>query len=232
LSINLFDDYTLFVDSSEMDEYREAYPDAKIVEHAGPKGLTPKRNTILKYGRDNGYDAIFQVDDDFKRFCHFSGNKLVEVLDKGDIYNVIERLTAMAIDANIPLYTFSQFCDIRKYQGQRNHPFGLCVTLKIGCWGVLLNNNLNFDERFIVKADIDFGLQVLLEYRKILIENRYAFDCKAVMGNRGGVASYRNKTLEKDTIDLLYKKWGEDIFSRTSSKRVQDYTVNVRSPFK
>lgn len=229
-SLNLFDEPILFVDTSEMKEYEKTYPEVKIVEHKGDKGLTPKLNTILDYARKNKYDAVWKCDDDFLGMAYFAEGYTNRTSDKVHIKEVIENICRMAQDAGTPLFMSGQVADIRKYPKQS--PFNMFATLKLGAYGLLLDNDLRFDERFILKQDIDMCMQVILNYRFVFIDERYSFYCKPTMGNKGGCASYRTREREKEVMNLLKKKWGVEAFTNTVSKRVSVYTLNIANPFK
>ena len=97
---------------------------------------------------------------------------------------------------------------------------------------MLLDNDLHFDERFVMKQDIDMCLQVLMKYRKVFMERRYSFVCRPAMSTVGGVGSYRNQDLENKMINLLRAKWGGQMFGKTASKRVNIYTLNIQNPFR
>lgn len=202
----------------------------KIVEYQGSQGLTPKLNFILDYARKNKYDAVWKIDDDFEAMAFFADGYTQRIKDKQKIYQVIERMTVMARDAGTPLFSVLGIPDIRRYR--RNDPFSLFATLKIGCYGLLLDNNLRFDERFVMKQDIDMCMQVLMTYRYVFIENRYSFYCKPTMNNKGGVASYRTREREEKMMELLKSKWGLDAFANGKSKRASIYTLNIANPFK
>jgi hypothetical protein len=230
-TLDLFDEPVLFVDSFEMDAYRKAHPNATIVEYVGNPGLTPKLNFILKYARENKYDAIIKVDDDFREMAYYGDG--IATTYRGEsrerIYQVCERLVVMAKDANIPLFSFLQIGDVRKFNP--NSPFSLFATLKLGIYGMLVDNDLWFDERFKLKQDIDMCLQVLMKYRKVLIENRYSFHCKPTMGNPGGCSDYRNRPTEDKIMELLRSKWGSKSFNDNDNGRVGIYTLNIKNPF-
>lgn len=224
------EDVFMFVDTQELDLYRKEHPEAKIVEYKGDKGLTPKLNAILDYARANKYDAIFKVDDDFEEMAYFAEGFTQRISDKGRIYQVIERMAVMARDAGSPLFVTLGIPDIRKYK--RSEPFSLFGTLKIGAYGLLIDNDLRFDERFLMKQDIDMCLQVLLHYRFYITENRYSFYYRPTMGNKGGVASYRTREKEIKMMEMLRKKWGQMAFTNATSDRVSIYTLNIQNPFK
>lgn len=231
-TLALFDpeDAHLFVDTGELDLYRKEHPNAKIVEYKGDKGLTPKLNAILDYARKNGYDAIWKIDDDFEGMAYFADGYTQRILEPARIYQVIERMAVMAKDSGSPLFVTLGIPDIRKYK--RSEPFSLFSTLKIGAYGLLVDNDLRFDERMVMKQDIDMCLQVLLNHRFFIQENRYSFYYRPTMNNKGGVASYRTRDKEMKMMELLRKKWGDTAFNNPNSERVSIYTLNVANPFK
>lgn len=185
-TLALFDpqDAVLFVDTQELDLYKKEHPQAKIEEYRGDKGLTPKLNAILDYAKKEKYDAVFKIDDDFEGMAYFADGFTQRLVEPERIYQVIERLAVMAKDAQTPLFVTLGVPDIRKYK--RSEPFSLFSTLKIGAYGLLLDNDLRFDERMVMKQDIDMCLQVLLHYRFFVQENRYSFYYRPTMNNRGG----------------------------------------------
>jgi hypothetical protein len=231
-SLALFDpeDAHLFVDTQELDLYRKEHPTAKIVEYNGTAGLTPKLNAILDYARKNKYDAVFKMDDDFEGMAYFADGYTQRLVDPARIYQVIERMAVMARDARTPLFVTLGVPDIRKYK--RSDPFSLFATLKIGAYGLLLDNDLRFDERMLMKQDIDMCLQVLLNHRFFIQDNRYSFYYRPTMGNKGGVASYRTREKEEQMMAILRKKWGEQMFGAGTSDRASIYTLNIANPFK
>lgn len=228
-TLELFDDPVLFVDSFEVAEYKKHYRKTKIIKFDG-KGLVPKRNFILEYARKNKYDCVVQLDDDFTSMCYFAETRIKRMKKPGEIYQVIERMAVNARDAGTPMFSVADIPDPRKYS--RNKPFTLFKTQKIGMYGLFLDNDLRYDERFILQEDVDLCLQVLLKYRYVWTDARYSFYGKPVMGNKGGCVSFRNQTTELKMHELLKKKWGYDRFTKTNSKRVQSYTMNIVNPFK
>lgn len=231
-TLALFDpkDAFMFVDTQELDLYRKEHPTAQIVEYKGKAGLTPKLNAILDYARKNKYDAVFKIDDDFEGMAYFADGYTQRIVEPDRIYQVIERMAVMAKDARTPLFVTLGIPDIRKYK--RSEPFSLFSTLKIGAYGLLLDNDLRFDERMLMKQDIDMCLQVLLNYRFFIQENRYSFYYRPTMGNKGGVASYRTRDKEEQMMNILKNKWGEKMFRVGKSDRTSIYTLNIANPFK
>lgn len=228
----MFDDYRIFVPPDQADDYRAHHPKKFVVEYPLPEGNIPrKKNWMMKWARENKYEVIFFLDDDYKSMnCNGSGDS-VKIIDKDHIIQVIESHAILARDANAPLFTFHNITDIRRYK--KNKPFTLFTTFKRGNYGIWLDSTLKFDDRFQLNEDVDLGLQALLSYRKILSDYRYSFAMKNVMGAKGGLSNFRNGEREKQFLELLRSKWGKHIAEkgRSWAERLSNYTVSTENPF-
>lgn len=233
-TLSIFPDGHLIVHSSQIDDYKQFYPQANIIEYTKPEGNIPrKKNFVLDKAKEMGYDAVFFIDDDYDMLYFNGSGKTKKITDPAHIYQVIESHAVLARDLNAPLFTFHNIPDIRRYA--KNKPFTFFTTFKRGNFGVLVDSKLRFDERFVLNEDVDIGLQALLHYRKILSDDRYAFKLKKVMGSAGGLANFRNGEREREYLELLKQKWGYDRFKdngRVWAKRLSNYSVSVVNPFK
>lgn len=228
-SLKLFPYGVLFVSESEESKYREHYPDAEIVTHPDTiKGLTPKLNFILRYAIDKGYDGVVKVDDDFKQGVCLTPFR--SVIDNDEIYQVLESLMVMCHDSGTNLFTFNQTADIRRYE--QHYPIKLFSSVRIGIYGVLLKDREPqwFDERFILKQDMDYAFQTVYKYRHMLVDYRYSFVYEKTFENVGGCSTYRNTKTEESSIDNLRRKWGSKYFKGSGRKRLSDLTVSVMNP--
>lgn len=229
-SLKLFPNATLFCNYGELADYKKEYPKAKIVE-CPPEiiGLTKKLNFIIEYCEKKKIKRLLKVDDDFIKFVSFIGGTHKEITDLDYLNAVIERLFIMCEDAGTRLFTFAPTADVRRYEGAM--PFRLFSSIKIGIYGMVIGDGYRFDERFLLKQDVDCALDTALKYKHFFVENRYSFAFKETMKNVGGCAEYRNNAKEQEMISLLRAKWGNDAFivSRTDKG---DMTINVKYPFK
>lgn len=227
-SLKLFPKATLFCNYGELEEYKKHYPKNEIVE-CGKEviGLTPKLNAILDYCEKHKIKRLLKVDDDFTKFVSFVGGTHKQIDDLEHLNEVIERLFVMIEDANTRLFTFAPTADVRRYEGSM--PFRLFSSVKIGIYGMRVGDGYRFDERFILKQDIDCALDTVMKYKYFIVENRYSFAFKETMKSVGGCAEYRNNDREQQMIKLLRSKWGSDVFSVSNTNK-GEMTINVRYP--
>jgi len=90
-----------------------------------------------------------------------------------------------------------------------------------------INNECTFDERIPLKEDLDFSLQTLNKYRK-LIRFNFVHLVKKDHGNVGGCADYRTIAKEKEQFKIFQNKWGADIVkSDTTQKGKKKKTFDI-----
>lgn len=226
-TLTMFPEAVLFVEDSQIEEYKKNYPKTKIVNHPDDvKGLTPKLNWMMKWAKENKYDVMVKIDDDFKRaetFCPVRGE-----INAQELYNHFEVLAQMCIDSDTNLFTFLETNDTRKFSVAE--PFRLFSGIRIGIYGVILNKEQYFDERFVLKQDIDFALQSMYNFGHFWVDNRYSFAYQRTMKTAGGCATYRNSETEKLSIQRLKDKWGDQMFGTSKNMGVGSMTINVKNP--
>lgn len=93
-----------------------------------------------------------------------------------------------------------------------------------------------FDERIPLKEDIDFSVQVINKYRKLLRLNAYHL-IKKDHGNRGGCADYRTIEREKEQLGIFQRKWGKgivknDLTQRGTKQKGYDIDPVIKLPIK
>lgn len=217
----------MFVAESEAEAYRKNYKDNEIVVHPDDvKGLTPKLNWMLRYAREKKYDVMVKVDDDFQK-CVYLGEKR-EDIKPDELYETLESWSVMCLDSLTNLFTVLETADTRRFD--YTNPFSLFSAIRIGFYGIILTDEQWFDERFILKQDIDFALQTMYRYKHMIVDRRYSFVYTTTMENQGGCATYRNMETEKQSIEMLRRKWGNYIFSQSKNASHGAMTVNVRNP--
>jgi len=99
-----------------------------------------------------------------------------------------------------------------------------------------INNDCRFDERIPLKEDLDFCLQTLNIYRKLLRFNNVHL-IKRDHGNIGGCADYRTVAKEKEQFKIFQQKWGDKIVKQDTTqkgKRKKVYDINpiIKVPIK
>lgn len=230
-TIKLFPKAVIFCNYGELEEYKKFNPKNKIVEcDESVDNVVKKRNFILNWARENKVKNLLQMDDDFFKFVSLIGGQHKEIEDVGILEEVIERMFIMARDAGTRVFSFQQTADVRRYNP--NEPFSLFCALKMGTYGMVLDDGYLYDNRFSLKQDMDLSLDTLLKYRFFIVDNRYSFVYKPTMGNVGGCGEYRTTELEKKMIELLERKWGKSVISTSTNKSKGKMTVNIKNPLR
>jgi hypothetical protein len=229
-TLNLFPNATLCVNKEEYEAYKEFYPTCPIIHTPeGMYGLTPKLNYILKYCEENNINRMLKVDDDFKQMRSCLDGYSNVITDSDYISEVIERLFIMCEDSGTTLFTFDPTFDIRRYR--LNDPFSLFSSIKIGIYGLIIGDGFRFDERFVLKQDMDMAMRTAWKHKFFIVENRYSFAYSLTMSTIGGCAEYRNQQREQEMINLLTQKYGRTLISVAGAERTKGYTVNLRNPY-
>jgi len=166
------------------------------------KWITPKRNWILDTFFAKGYDCIFMIDDDCLDLCrmtseHISKVEYCEELIYNSAVIANEIWTVVFCYNNLP--TYKHYSAIK--------PFVFASWLKMWAYWIL-KTNLRFDERFSVKEDLDFAMQVLHKHRRIRVDNRYAFRKDKTFWNKWWCSIFRTTKIEEEcTQKLKNKRW-------------------------
>jgi len=202
----------VYVPRIEALDYKEAYPDPKIVDVPDSIiGITPTRNYILENEED---PHIIQVDDDVEYFFRFEGVKSYRITDKKRIRLLFENMFVMAEEIGTNLWGLQLGTDPKFYR--EFSPFSLGSIVVANLFG-MINDGQKFDERFIVKEDYDYSLQSIHKHRKVLKNQKYGVKVKHLF-NQGGVVGYRSLQTEENAYQLLLKKWGRKIIKRNPNK--------------
>ena len=85
-------------------------------------------------------------------------------------------------------------------------PFHLSGKLN-QAWGVL-SPELRLDGSLARWSDFDLSLAILAEERRLLIDNRFFFDCGAVLAGRGGIAGTITSQEVQEAERALKRRWG------------------------
>jgi len=231
----------IWVDASEVAEYRRENPMVEIVEcPAGVQGnLSRVRNHILREEFAAGMDAVVIIDDDLKRIGYFESigrfgynDRLLRVEDWPDF---IENYSGMARGIGAYMWGMNVNNDADAYDQYR--PFNTTSPV-LGPFSVhLKGGDIFYDERLPLKEDYDISLQHLNKYRAILRLNKYHYECLQSV-NAGGCAVYRSMDREREQLDLLIKKWGSGIVHTDKRRQdgkassVLDYNPIIKAPIK
>lgn len=214
-------DAVIVCPDTEVDGYRKCGLEIVPIPES-VRGLGAVRNWCL----DHFTEDLVMIDDDLKKVFFLGGPKLVYFTDPEDCSAIINNCYVMAGDADCRMFGFNQTYDIRKFDP--HDPF-LLNSWTGGIIGVIGRDpELRFIETNKGKVDIDFCLQNLMKYRRVWIDDRYAFQT-AKDNNRGGSSEFR--TLESLNAEMMFlkRKWGKYIaFGKCSSRETVRLHVDRR----
>jgi len=209
------DNILLFVPESELKEYQKHNKDVQIVGVPNEiKGITKTRNYILDFTKKNKVKYHIQVDDDAMFIEEIQNETKKKITDYKYIYNLCIKMFVLAEDIGFRLWGFRLTADMRDYRCMA--PFTTVMPVVFNIAGII-DNDIWFDERFIVKEDYDYSMMHILKYGGVLRYNKYYIGVNHLF-NKGGCASYRNDDIEKQMQNLLVKKWGKKYIKNSNNK--------------
>jgi hypothetical protein len=166
-------------------------------------GLSILRNYILRKFTE---EIIIMIDDDIDKLYNQEFNTYTRITDPIDIKRILDSTAAITKDLGKSLFGYKPSRNITFYDP--TNPFRLngWVGTVIG----IVGRKYYFDEHNILKTDIDYSLQCLLEDRIIIQDMRYVFDSIKIK-NSGGNSTYRTKDRVESEQMYLKRKWGKHI---------------------
>lgn len=228
----------VWVHSFEIGEYREAYPNTKIMELPDElRGNLPKvKNYILDHNGD--YDVNVMLDDDISNIGYWEYCTRQKVKDEDELLAMIEKYSVICEEWGYKLWGIQVNVDRQCYS--EYSPFSTLsyVSSSFSCF--LKGNELRYDERFPLKEDYDMTIAQCNKYRGLLRVNKFYYNKKSAE-NVGGCAMYRNVEKEREQLKLLQKKWGNKIVKEddggsknhiTKKKRAYDINPIIKVPIR
>lgn len=206
---------TVYVSESEASLYRyhnqRAAAGGKIVAMPDKVqgNIARVRNWILDQNRDR---TVCIVDDDLQYVGYFEGDQEVKLDEK--MFGVfLQKYTRIAHELGSPLWGINLNIDKQCYREYT--PFSF-TSVVLAPFMVHISPVCRFDENIPLKEDYDFCLQTLNRHRKILRVNKYHYltkqgGAKTGLGQTGGCASMRSLDEERRQLELLRRKWGDNI---------------------
>ncbi len=205
----------VFVPESESNKYKEYNKDVAIEPVPDDiKGITKTRNYILRYMKKKKIKWHIQVDDDAECIYYIEHGEQTPITDYKYIYNLATKMFIMTDDIGFKMWGFRLTKDMRDYRCMS--PFMTVMPIVFNIAGII-DNELYFDERFIVKEDYDYSIRHILHYGGVLRYNKYYIGVQHLF-NQGGCSSYRNDIVEKQMYDLLVKKYGKKYIKYSNNK--------------
>ena len=195
----------IYIAESEYDDYAKVVPKERIMTHPDSDNFC----YILNYLLDNRPEQSIAIfDDDIKYLQSIVGRKGRRIEDPEMLRRVIENGVAMLQDAEKTMFTYA--ISPKPLDFQPGNPIKLGFALPAGAW-IINGRKFRFDERLIVRDDLDFALQVLLEDRYAICDTRFCWVCGEYQNVEGGLQCVRTSEAEKHDKETLYKKWGREI---------------------
>lgn len=235
-TLRLFEHVSLCVGEDEAPRYQAANPGAELLVHpAEVLGMGRKRQWILEH-LDPKAEGVFMVDDDVTACMCLVGQTQREITDRRDIAQIVENAASCAREAGTILFGFMYTADTRHFRAY--HPISFTGYVNGFAMGILRpppgqlhEAGVRFDPLLTTKQDIDFSLQVLLKYRILWKDNRFAFRSGGWFRNVGGMATVRTSATVAANIERLRAKWGEavqiDHYERTGKGKHQNVKIRV-----
>lgn len=204
-------DVRVYVPEAERVAYARAYDTTPIIPvPRGVVGITSTRNWMLDHiaKTDGAGRDVLMLDDDAIGFFKFEGGKRGVGVDVSDRFLAhAEIMFELARDVGTNLWGFQVTNDGKTYR--EYSPFSFVSVIVGNCMGII-DDGQRFDERVRLKEDYDFSLQSLMRHRRVIRNNKYAFFV-AHLETAGGCSTYRTREAEREAVEVLRRKWGEEI---------------------
>lgn len=214
----------VWVDESEYKEYCSANPEHANQIVACPRGvqgnLCRVRNYILKTEFENGNDVVLIIDDDMKGVYYFETKDNYayarHLVKAEDFLRFIEKYSILAKELGAYFWGININPDKQSYR--HYNPFSTVSYIGGPFQCFLKGNECWYDERLPLKEDYDMTIQQLNRYRVALRVNKFFYQVKQAQQS-GGCATYRNFIREQQQLEMLRKKWGDDIIKYDKNRR-------------
>ncbi len=218
----------IFVHEDQKKEY-EDYNANEVIgipdEREGT--ITKARNYILDYFKG---EDVLMMDDDVEFVGYFEG-VVMNRAEKDYFLEFADNMFLMTKELGTKVWGVNLQSDKKFYR--EYSPFSLSSVVCGTLMAIVNDTDLRFDERFFLKEDFDFSVQVLKKYRKILRNNKW-FYVASHLTKGGGCSKDRNQEKELEQMMLFEKKWGSSIVRakrKTQGGRVSTNPI-VKIPIK
>lgn len=207
----------LIVPESQAEDYRENYKDVVAIPDKLDGSAAKKRNAIL----DMFEDDVFMIDDDVVSVKNLYKDKKIS----GEAFeHFIFNAWVMAKDLGAGFFGCNPFSDPRRFK--ETQPFSL-TKQSYGGLGVI-KDELRFNTDLSFCEDLDFFLEKLRKYRKVVRYNFLHIIFHDTGKGAGGV-DYSKKEKRLEDCRYLENKWGSDIVRLKNEETIE---IGVRVPIK
>jgi hypothetical protein len=222
--------------SQEKDYLQYCDPERLVIMPDEFEGnLAVKRNWIL----DNFQKPLLMLDDDIDCLMMCEGRHVVKgkehekatekiKMTPEQAMMMVEMGFNLAHEFGCVFWGINFNTDGRNYQQYK--PFSL-TSIILGPFQGHVDHSMRYDERFPVKHDYDFCLQVMQTHHKALRMNKFSYRCEHG-DNSGGIVSMRSMEYEMKYCREIEKKWGRSIIKYPMQPKSMKHLLNgnVRIP--
>lgn len=220
-SAEFFTGAKIVVPESQRADYEKNYPGRIIAIPDEKDGrIARKRNAILDYATDQGWDQIVMIDDDFVCAVDIIRNRQ---LGEPAVLKLMEQGFQMCVDLQLHLFGFNS--DLQPLHQEVNRPFSMG---RFFYWimGILVTRR-RFDERLERQDDMDFWLTNVREDKAVLRFNHIGIRFLMKDEKQHGGIEYKVET--KEDSQLLVEKWGKKVLNYDKKRKVY---LTPKSPYK
>lgn len=197
---------SIFCPEDQAEDYKKHNPENEIIGvPLTYKNITQTRNFIIQHyqGANADISDVVMLDDDIRAVGYHEANEMEQV-NEDYFLDFCEDMFLMCKELGTVVWGVNMQSDKKFYREYSPFSFNsvVCATL-MG----IVKNDFKFDERFWLKEDFDYCIQVLNKYRKILRNNKW-FYLAEHLKTEGGCSKDRTMEAENEQMELLVKKWG------------------------
>jgi hypothetical protein len=172
---------------------------------------------------DISEEKICIIDDDLLKIWSIIQDKPKQIEDPDDIMSIVENCSILADGFGAKLWGFS--INRRPDSNYSYKPF--CLNGRIGSFRGISDRSMCEDERFRRHDDVDLTLSRLRQDRVIFRDDRFNFMFAPIYKTPGGNYDIHRETTEREEMELLKQKWGNNVFFVRNNYHRNETRLNV-----
>jgi len=207
-------DCFVFVEPAEYAAYKKENVPNLVQIDKNDGGISFVRNAILEWGKRQGMQRLWCIDDDVTSFavvknqrCHKRG---AEVLL--DIERKTEQMPFALIGMQYRQYAWST---------GKNHPYHInSKPVEVAVLMNLAKISWQYSYELAGKEDRDFCMKAIKHSSGVLRLNKYAFSCPDIGTNAGGLKDFYDSNKDAEVAHKLQKAWSPFAEIKKQNKRI------------
>ena len=209
--------YTVVVEPQDRPAYADKHRNVLELP-ADEQGLYFARQFILDHARAHGQEWYWMLDDDIVGFFEVVNGRCA----RSSALGVLTAASLLFVDA--PLIGQAGL-EYRQYAWASQDEYKLDSYCDV-CVAIRSSVLADYDQRFKLKGDRDFTLQVLSEGFHVMKITRFGFDSVANGSNVGGLKDLYLQGVEPTMSSLLVAKWPLQAQHYTKKDGRQDVKID------